>query len=500
MAKNNSDRVFLGIDVGTQGARTIDVTDRGEIMSEGGNQFEPLNSKQTLPEGWFELSPNMWWSAARKAIRDCISILKKRHRNMSSIQALSVTSTSGTIVVLDNHLEPLCDAIMYNDARASKEADEINQVSQEFRKRLGYSFSASFGLAKILWLKNNRPTIFENASRIVHASDFIVGKICGRYDTSDYSNALKSGYDIELYTWPDFIERDFGIPLKKLPDIVHPGTPISHVSRKCSDETGLSPDTQVVAGMTDGCASQIASGAVAPGNWNTTIGTTLVIKGVTQKLISDPLGRIYSHRHPEGYWMPGGAGNVGGDCLFQRFDRSELETLNRGIAGHDPTNLVIYPLQKHEDRFPIKKSGITGFVLGTPRDRYELFQGYLEGVGLTERLAYNLLTQLGAEVGDKVFSAGGGSESLEWLKIRANILNKTLVKPKITGACMGTAILAASKICFSSISEAVNQMVKYECEVKPDVDRVKIYDQRYHAFVEELKRRGYIEGRDYEYL
>ena len=131
--------------------------------------------------------------------------------------------------------------------------------------------------------------------------------------------------------------------------------------------------------------------------------------------------------------------------------------------------------------------------MGTPGDRTELYQGYLEGVGLTERLAYDLLTQLGANIGDKIYSAGGGSASREWLQIRANILNKTLVKPENTGAAMGAAILAASKTHFASLSEAASQMLTHECSIEPETARISEYDRKYQQFVEELQRRGYLD-------
>ncbi len=493
MANNISESLFLGIDVGTQGARVIVVTAQGKIIAETSQRFEPNDSTQSLPQGWFEQSPQTWWQATHAALCECVAAFRKQGQDAKAIQAISVTSTSGTIVPLDEQKTPLGNAIMYNDSRAVREADAINQVSQAFQTRLGYAFNASFALAKMLWLKRQCPQIFDKTTLFVHATDFIIGKLSGIYHVSDYSNALKSGYDLERYEWPTFIEHKLGIPLEKLPQIVHPGTPITTISGRCAAETGLAVNTPVVAGMTDGCTSQIASGAVKPGDWNSTLGTTLVIKGVTQQLIADPLGRIYSHRHPEGCWMPGGASNVGGDCLEAHFSRTELETLNASIVGRGPTNLLIYPLQKQAERFPINKSNISGFALGTPTDRAELYQGYLEGVGFTERLAYELLTQLGASVGEIIYSAGGGSASREWLQIRANILNKTVVKPYNTGAAMGAAILAASKTHFASLSEAASQMVTYECSIEPEIARIKEYNRKYQQFLAELQRRGYLD-------
>ncbi len=70
--------------------------------------------------------------------------------------------------------------------------------------------------------------------------------------------------------------------------------------------------------MTDGCAGQIATGAVEPGQFVGVLGTTYVLKGVTRELVTDPAGALYSHRHPDGWWLPGGASNTGGEALARR--------------------------------------------------------------------------------------------------------------------------------------------------------------------------------------
>ena len=100
---------------------------------------------------------------------------------------------------------------------------------------------------------------------------------------------------------------------------------------------GLSPKAIVTTGMTDGCASQVASGAVNLGDWNTTIGTTLVVKGVTREEINDPSGAIYCHRHPDGHWMPGGASNTGADWVSKFYGGMDLGELNRDASRLIPT-------------------------------------------------------------------------------------------------------------------------------------------------------------------
>jgi sugar (pentulose or hexulose) kinase len=134
----------------------------------------------------------------------------------------------------------------------------------------------------------------------------------------------------------------YHLPLKKewLPKVVPSGDSDWYCFKRYSPKSWALPETvKITAGITDGCASQIASGAINPGDWNTTIGTTMVIKGVTKNEVLDPLGRLYSHRHPAGYWMPGGASNTGADWVTNEFG-DDLVNLNEQAGKAYPYSLL----------------------------------------------------------------------------------------------------------------------------------------------------------------
>src|SRR5690606_31391116 len=143
---------------------------------------------------------------------------------------------------------------------------------------------------KMVWFVENYP---EEAARIkywIHASDYITGKLCGRFDRTDYTNALKSGYDVKKKEWPPYVYETLPIKRKWLQRVVPTGEVLGLLRTEIQMELDVNQDIKVVAGLTDGCASQIASGAVEVGDWNTTIGTTMVIKGITKEEIDDPEG------------------------------------------------------------------------------------------------------------------------------------------------------------------------------------------------------------------
>ena len=124
---------------------------------------------------------------------------------------------------------------------------------------------------------------------------------------------------------------------------------------------------------------------------------------------------------------------------------------------------------------------------------HELFASV--GVACLERLAFETLAELGAEIDDTIFSAGGGARSEAWCQIRADTLNKAVLCTRggaATGAAMGAAILAASLERYGSVNEAGGAMVHVERAVEPRVDRLAAYAAKYEQFMDECYSRGYL--------
>lgn len=481
--------LFMGIDIGTSGARVLICDEKGKYMAGVRRSFPgEISSPQY---GRSEQDPRSWILALEEAIPKALRELEEKGGDSKDISAISATSTSGTFLLLGPDHEPISNAIMYSDSRAHEEADLVNDAGSDLAEKLGYRFNPSFALPKILWLKRNIPEMLERAEILVHATDYIIGWLTGIWGITDYTNALKSGFDLLDLRWPDFLWEDLGIPPKVFPKVVPSGTVIGMIRKDLAELFGLSCDAKVLAGMTDGCASQVASGAIRPGDWNSTLGTTLVLKGVTRDLILDPLGRIYSHRHPEGYWLPGGASNTGGEYISQVFGDERVPDLCGKLSDFSPSKIIIYPLRRKGERFPFVCRDASGFMIGEPRCEEEHFAAAVEGIGYTERLGFEILAGLGADVGDRIYVSGGGARSTSWLQIRADILGKTLVRPELPEAAMGSAIVAAISL-YGNISSAASSMVGIDLEVEPRDEFVRMYEERYTKFVEECKKRGYL--------
>jgi sugar (pentulose or hexulose) kinase len=473
--------VYLGIDLGTQSVRVMAVTHDGLIEA---SATESLGKQQ--PGLRHEQSPDSWWQATCL----CLRAVMRQLGPHPHIDGLAVDATSGTITLVDALGRPLTAGLMYDDGRAQVEAAEANAAGEILWQQMSYRMQASWALPKLMWLL--RHTDVPAGAQLAHQNDVINARLAGRRLAADSSHALKTGYDPIRNEWPYAVFETLRIPSSLLPEVVSPGIQIGESGREAAAETGLPPGTPIFSGMTDGCAAQIASGATAAGSWNTVIGTTLVVKGVTRELLHDPLGVVYSHRSMDGLWLPGGASSTGAAAIAAEFDAADLERLNHSAIHAEPTRTVVYPLVGVGERFPFAVPEAHGFMLAPsgPQICIEVrYRAILQGIAMLERLSFDSLKQLGAETGGR-FSVSGGAVNSEALnQIRADVLERELLIPAVTEGAFGMAVLVAA--AQSSMPIATERMTRIARTVPPHRPFTQ-YAAQYGEFVDELSRRGWI--------
>jgi sugar (pentulose or hexulose) kinase len=204
----------------------------------------------------------------------------------------------------------------------------------------------------------------------------------------------------------------------------------------------LPADVQVLAGTTDGVAAFLAAGPSAPGHAVTSLGTTLVLKLLSNKPVFSREHGVYSHRLGK-YWLAGGASNSGGAVLLQYFKIEQMREMTHLLDPDIPTDLDYYPLPEIGERFPINNPEMEPRLEPLPGNSVTFFQGMLEGIARIEAQGYKLLEKLGASTASVVYTTGGGSQNPAWERIRKNILRVKMEKPRSGHAAYGSALLAA---------------------------------------------------------
>jgi sugar (pentulose or hexulose) kinase len=386
---------------------------------------------------------------------------------------------------------------MHDDNRAVQEAQRVNEVGAEVWATMGYQMPASWALPKLLWVLHayrdvltSAPGRLKQGIKLAHQTDFVNRHLVGHTIPTDTSSVLKSGYDLIKNAWPQTVLSQLNVPSEILPDVVLSGTKIGTVCRQAALETGISEGTNVIAGMTDSCAAQIGAGALRLGSWNTVLGTTLAFKGVTQELIRDPAGVMYSHRSPDGGWLPGGTSGAGAGILTQFFPGRDLDALSIRAGEREPASIVAYPLASYGERFPFRVPEARYFLLGEAADEVDLYAALLQGIAFIERLSFDYLTLLGAPTGGSLSLTGGGTRSRYWNQLRADILGRPVRIPENAEAALGMAILAASE--GRQVADVAAAMSRTREVIEPRPSHVDRFREPYLRLVDELEHRGWL--------
>lgn len=422
--------LFIGVDLGTSGCRAMAINASGEIKAHAVFHYPAQNSDQSH----HTQTPDDWWQATQTVLKDIISQVNLQH-----IQAISINGTSGTVLLCDDIGKPLTPALMYHDTRAKPQALFLKQHAPKDSIVL----SSSSGLAKVLWLLEHYPQ--ENNFHIVHQADWVAGMLMHRFDVTDINNALKTGFDVENKIWPLWLTdilHDAKINKDCLPKVQSPGSVIKSIHPQLANELGLPLDVDIISGTTDSTAAFIASGAHNVGDAVTSLGSTLVLKVISEIPINNPARGVYSQPYGN-RWLVGGASNSGGAVLRYYFNDEQMLELSKKLKPGIPTNLNYYPLLKSGERFPVNNPDLEPKLSPKIDDDVVFFQGLLEGIAEIEHTGYTLLEQLGAPYPTTVKTTGGGVINQAWSQIRENKLGVPIENAEHNSAAYGSALLAA---------------------------------------------------------
>lgn len=415
--------VFLGIDVGTSGVRGCCIDSDGKELA----VFQKSLELPTINGNNIQQPPEIW----KQTVHEVISQLSRQMKSRKII-ALAIDGTSSTVLVCDASGNPLSPALMYNDQSCQNESTKIAAIAPENCAAHG----ATSSLAKAMHLLEQHA----DASHICHQADWIAGTLSGRYDISDENNCLKLGYDLINNAWPDWLSR-LDIPPATLPKVQTPGSIIGPVLKDVAEDLGLSLQCKIIAGTTDSIAAFIATGASDPGDAVTSLGSTLVLKIISDKPLFAPEYGIYSHRLGR-RWLAGGASNTGGRVLSQHFTKQQIRQMTPRLKPEQATGLDYYPLPATGERFPTNDPDLKSCLSPRPENDLQFFQAMLEGIANIELEAYKQLARLGTPFPAKVFTAGGGSCNAAWAKIREQKMGVPVLTASHTEASYGVALLA----------------------------------------------------------
>ncbi|KAL3621286.1 D-ribulose kinase [Castilleja foliolosa] len=417
------EKLYLGMDFGTSGARFALINKEGKICAEGKREYPLYMNEETVD--WIKS-----WRTTLFDLLDDIPIILR-----PAVASISIDGTSATTIIVNSKTgDPLCEPFLYNQSCL-----EALPIVKAIAPPYHTVCSGSSTLCKLVsWWSSSDDTSSVSAV-LLHQADWLLWLLHGKLGVSDYNNALKVGYDPEVECYPPWLLSQ---PYSSvLPIVQAPGTMIGSMKEDIRTRFGFPKDCVVCTGTTDSVAAFLAARANEPGKAVTSLGSTLAIKLLSTRRVEDARFGVYSHRLDD-KWLVGGASNTGGAVLRQVFTDDQLKKLSEQINSEKASPLDYYPLISVGERFPVADPKMEPRLYPRPESDVDYLHGILESIARIETKGYNLLKELGSTPVDEVFTAGGGSKNEKWVRIRERVLGLPISKAVQTEAAYGAALLA----------------------------------------------------------
>ena len=429
---------YLGIDVGTSAVKAVLVDQHQAVLDQASADL----AIDRPDELWSEQDPDAWWQAVETAVG------RLRQNNPSPFAAVRGIGLSGQMhgaVLLGQDDRPLRPAILWNDGRSFREADEL-------ARKPGLSHAAGvlpmpgFTAPKLLWLARQEPDVFRAVRTVLLPKDYIRLKLTGERIT-DMSDAAGTWWlDEAARDWSDAALAATGLDRSQMPGLVEGSARSGHVRKDVAERWGLTLPVIVAGGAGDAAAGGVGLGVVEDGAAFVSLGTSgqLFVSTSRFKPAPETLIHAFCHALP-GRWFQMAAMLNGASCLAwaaallgQDIDRL-LREAEAGFLG--PARILFLPYLSGE-RTPHNNPHARGVFFGLSPDtaHAELVQSVLEGVAFSFADAAACLAQAGTPLtGAGV--VGGGARSRFWTRILASALALPLIRYE--GADKGPAFGAA---------------------------------------------------------
>ncbi len=472
--------LLLGIDLGSSGVKAI-LLDPGRGIVASRSYDVALYSDHP---GWSEAETEEWWSGVTTLVP---LLLSDVGATGADVAALAVSGMVPAVVLLDEEDRPLRRAILQNDARASREIDEIRSAlgDLDLLALTGSVLSQQSVAPTASWLNFHEPEVWKQVASIRGSYDWLAHAL-GARDHVEENWAIEGGlYDFDSAAIAA-VQDAANVRWPALLEVCAPGTVVGEVSRSAAAATGLASGTAIVVGGADHVLSAYGAGLVREGECLIKLGGAGDILAVSDRMVLDR--RLYLDKHPvPGKWLPNGCMATSGSLLRWEqslFNDPPLEELDAAAAQSAPGNLLTLPYFLGE-KTPLHDPDLRGVMVGMnlTTTRGDIHRSFLEAIAYGFRSHVEIFAEDGLHI-TRTTVTNGGSKSRLWREILSDVLSRELVS--ITdhpGAAFGAAVIAG--IGTEAIEDwtFVAGALDEGDVISPNPANIELYDQRYQEFL-----------------
>lgn len=489
--------VYLGVDIGTSGTKTLAIRENGEILGSATVEY-PLSSPKP---GWSEQDPHDWWKATVKSIQ---MILKTKAFKPEEVAGIGLSGQMHGSVFLNDSHEVIRPALLWNDQRTAAECEEIEKAAGSRKKLIQMVANPAltgFTAPKILWLRNNEKKNFAATRKVLLPKDYVRFRLTGEFasEVSDASGTLL--LDVKKRNWSKKLMGLLQLDESLMPPVYESEEVSGTLSAIAAKEMGLPEGVPVVGGAGDQAASAVGNGIVKGGIVSATMGTSGVVFAHSEEVQVDPEGRLHTFCHAvKGKWhVMGCVLSAGGSLQWyrnqlcqqeiakakrQKVDPYELITADAASAPAGSEGLYFTPYLTGE-RTPHADPSVRAAWVGLSlrHGKAHMARAVMEGATYAMRDSLEIIQEMSIPVRE-VRLSGGGARSEFWRQMQADIYGKKVVTINASeGPAFGVALLAATGTgAYKSVTEACKATISTVTETKPVAAMKKRYNKLYPGY------------------
>ncbi len=503
---------ILAIDLGTSGPKVGIVSPQGKVLAHAFEEVELF-----IPsKGAAEQDPSQWWDKIQKCIQ---KIKSDGIVSLKSVGAINVTTQWHGTVPVDQNGTPLMNAVIWMDVRGKPHLDrimdglikisgyEISKLAQWIYLTGGApGQSGKDSIAHILFLKNEKPEIYQKTYKFLEPKDFLNLKLTGKFATSFETvtlHWLTNNRNINDIKYSDRLIRISGIDKNKLPDIKPTNDFLGTLLPEVAGSLDLPKTCKVFMGAPDFHTAVIGSGTARDFEGHMYLGSSSWISchvpfkklDIINQIATVP-SAIPGRRMVVNVQESSGASLkflkekilLHNDELSSGNDNNEVFKIFDRLAASIPAGsgkLIFTPWIAGE-RTPVEDPWIRGGFhnLSIEHNRAHMIRAVLEGVAFNSKWLLKYVEKFIQRKMDTINIVGGGAISDLWCQILADILNRKIkrVKDPILANLRGAAFLASVKLGHLQYSE-ISDTIEIDRIFEPQQKNQKIYEALFNEYL-----------------
>ena len=309
-------KCIITIELGTNAVRVFAFDLNGNVI---GSQRGYYPTFHTEPD-YSEQDPDQMFITMLYALKNLLT--EHIHPKKYKVASICFSASMHSVLAVDKNGNPLGNAITWSDNRAKKEAHTLKSSSlgKTIYTATGTPLHPMSPLMKIAWIKNNDKERFKQTSKFLSIKSYIIKQLTDDY-LIDYSIASATGLlNIHKIKWDADALKFAGITTAMLPDLVPVFTSLSKLKKAYQSSLGLSADTKIIIGSSDGCMAILGDGVKGEGKATITIEDSGAVRVMGDKVLKDDKQRFFNYLLTENLYVSGGPTNNGG-IIFDWFTR-----------------------------------------------------------------------------------------------------------------------------------------------------------------------------------